>query len=192
MITNRTVTSDSNAEPISLEDMKVFLRVDHNDEDSLIESLIASARDHVEALTGRALRERTYALTLDRFPTSLELHEAPFVEVDSVAYYDSANESQSFSVDNLEYIHQLRTTLKLKPSVSAPSVADRTDAVTITYTAGYGDNAGECPEGLKQAVRFLTAHYYENRSAIGVNVNLNNMPFAVQALCSQYLIKTFH
>ena len=39
------------AEPLSLADAKNFVRVEHDDDDAIITSLIASASNHVEALT---------------------------------------------------------------------------------------------------------------------------------------------
>jgi len=41
-------------EPISFEETKTFLRVEHDDEDQLIAALIAGARNHIEAQTQTA------------------------------------------------------------------------------------------------------------------------------------------
>src|SRR5262245_4208973 len=43
-------------EPISLEETKTFLRVEHDDENQLIAALIAGARNHIEAQTQTALK----------------------------------------------------------------------------------------------------------------------------------------
>ena len=42
-------------EPVSLEEAKTFLRVEHSDDDQVIGTLIASARMHVEAQAKIAL-----------------------------------------------------------------------------------------------------------------------------------------
>jgi uncharacterized phiE125 gp8 family phage protein len=41
------------AEPLSLEDAKLFLRVEHDTDDELIASLIAAARGEIELATRR-------------------------------------------------------------------------------------------------------------------------------------------
>ena len=55
------------AEPLSLADAKVFLRVEHDADDAIITSLIASARNHVEALTCCGLITQTWRIALQRW-----------------------------------------------------------------------------------------------------------------------------
>lgn len=55
-------------EPVSLVDAKNFLRVDIDDDDVLITSLIVAARELVEGFTGRSLVNKGYVQTLDSFP----------------------------------------------------------------------------------------------------------------------------
>lgn len=56
------------AEPLSLADAKAFVRVEHGDDDAIIASLIAAARNHIEALTRCVLITQTWRLVLDRWP----------------------------------------------------------------------------------------------------------------------------
>ena len=55
-------------EPISLEETKTFLRIEHNDEDQLIAALIAGARSHIEAQTQTALITQDWRVVLDAWP----------------------------------------------------------------------------------------------------------------------------
>jgi hypothetical protein len=55
-------------EPVSLSDMKNWLRVPFDDDDTLISDLITAARELCEIFTSRALVNTGYVQTLDSFP----------------------------------------------------------------------------------------------------------------------------
>lgn len=56
------------AEPLSVSDAKHFLRVEHDEDDSIIAGLIASARNQIEAHTRLGLLLQTWRVVLDRWP----------------------------------------------------------------------------------------------------------------------------
>lgn len=58
-------------EPVSLAEAKQHLRVDGDDDDLLIGSLIAAARQAAETQTGRQLITARWKLVLDAFPGPL-------------------------------------------------------------------------------------------------------------------------
>jgi len=64
-------------EPVSLADMKLHLRVDIDDDDSLIQALISAARERAEDFTGRCFIPRGLTFGLDRFPALRYLTAAP-------------------------------------------------------------------------------------------------------------------
>ena len=55
-------------EPVSLAEAKLHLRVDVDDDDALIGSIISAARQAAETLTGRQLITSRWKLVLDAFP----------------------------------------------------------------------------------------------------------------------------
>ncbi len=61
-------------EPITLLEAKQHLRVDVDDDDALIGSLITAARQAAETLTGRQLMTARWRLVLDAFPGALSMH----------------------------------------------------------------------------------------------------------------------
>src|SRR5580698_760383 len=60
---------DPIVEPVSLSDMKNYLRVDVTDDDLLISTLISASRERAEDLTGRCLVAQQWVFNMDRFPT---------------------------------------------------------------------------------------------------------------------------
>ena len=55
-------------EPVSLEEAKLHLRVDFNDDDGLIQMLISSARQAAETITNRQFMTARWRMILDSFP----------------------------------------------------------------------------------------------------------------------------
>lgn len=53
------------AEPVSLADMKTFLRVDYTDEDTLIQQFISDARQYAESVTFRSLAPQQIRATIE-------------------------------------------------------------------------------------------------------------------------------
>ena len=56
------------AEPLTLTDVKGFLKISVGNDDSFIQELIQSAREEVEGFTGRSLVNKGYCQALDAFP----------------------------------------------------------------------------------------------------------------------------
>ena len=52
-------------------------------------------------------------------------------------------------------------------------------------TVGYGDGALEVPEPLRQAIRLLVAHWYENRGLAAIGT-VTVLPSTVGALLAPY------
>jgi uncharacterized phiE125 gp8 family phage protein len=57
--------------------------------------------------------------------------------------------------------------------------------IELDVTAGFGDAASDVPEPLRQAIRLLTAHWYENRAAVA-NAQLVPLPSNPAALIAAY------
>ncbi len=57
------------AEPLDIDDVKLHLRVDGDDDDTLIAALITAAREHCQSFQNRAYINQTWELWLDSFPS---------------------------------------------------------------------------------------------------------------------------
>lgn len=154
-------------EPVSLADVKLHLRVDGNEENVLIASLIAAAREFCESYTGLQFVTATWAYTLDAFPSQdiIRLPRPPLSSVTTVAYTDAAGDAQTMSSSDYDVdTTSIEGRLALAYGASWPSTRDEIDAVTITYVAGYG-NAQAVPDAAKSAIYMVVADLYEHRES---------------------------
>jgi uncharacterized phiE125 gp8 family phage protein len=102
------MTAGPAAEPISLAEAKAHLRVDADDEDALLGSLIVAARAFVEKILARALITQEWSLYLDAWPRggTIMLPIGPVQDVAAVRVYDPDDmpaelDEEAYSVDAL-------------------------------------------------------------------------------------------
>lgn len=103
----KIITSPS-VEPITLEEAKQHLRVDGNDDDILIMSLIKQAREWCEDFQNRKYITQTLELVLDTFPNGNTIvfnSVSPVQKVESIKYYDENR--QEYLFDESNYITDL-------------------------------------------------------------------------------------
>ncbi len=77
-------------EPLSLDEAKTFLRVEHSDDDQVIGALIASARMHVEAQAKIALITQSWRMVFDCWPHHgrIVVRPGPLKALSAVRVYD--------------------------------------------------------------------------------------------------------
>jgi uncharacterized phiE125 gp8 family phage protein len=189
-----TRTADPAEEPVSLVEAKTHLRVDHVDEDALIGSLIVAARQHVEERSGRALTTQTWVYRADAFPwaaDAIRLPRPPLRSVTSIEYVGGDGATVTWGAANYRVDHASEPA-RISPAHGAswPTPQEVTNAVTITYTAGYG-TAVDVPEAIRQAMLLLIGHWYANREAVVIGTITKAMEFAVDALLAPYRIIHF-
>lgn len=162
-MTLRLITAPSTY-PVTLAEAKLHCRIDASDEDTLVTALITAATEMAEQKTGRALMTQTWELTLDAFPTSIELTRVPVASVTSVKYYDASNVQQTLS-DTLYALAQDDfgfARISPVPGAEWPTTYERDDAVEVVYAAGYV-NAAAVPESIKQWIKLMISTMYDNR-----------------------------
>ncbi len=186
-----TRTAPPASEPVSLADAKAHLRVDTSQDDTLIQGLIAAARQSAEEHLRRALVTQNWRLTLDRFPRGageIELPRPPLVSVSAVTVYDVADTASP--VPAADYIvDATRAPGRILPRVGRPwPVVGRAAAgVEIDYVAGYGA-ASAVPEAIRQGILMLLAHFHERREATIADGRIAPIPFGVTALWRPYRV----
>lgn len=180
-----TLLTAPTVEPISVAEAKVHLRESETSQDTLIQSLIITARDYVERVTRRALAKQSWRLSIDQFPCNgrIRLPMPPLIAVSSVKYTDEAGAEQTLAAS--QYVvdkASLPGKIDRAYNVSWPSTRCEPNAVRIEFECGYGDAPASIPEGLKAAMKLLIGHWYENREAVNVGNITTNLPLTVDAL----------
>jgi uncharacterized phiE125 gp8 family phage protein len=171
---------------LTLAEVKQFLRIecDEFEEDALLGSLIASATatlDGYGGLLGRALITQGWRQKFDDFPASntIPLPLGRVQAVGAVSYLDERDEQASFTAWHLIETH-LGPAIMLDDDATWPTTATRPDAVTISWTAGYGNAASEVPEVFRLAALQLIAHWYANREAVNVGNIVTEVPWGLR------------
>ncbi len=177
-------------EPVSLADAKHFLRVAHDDDDDVIAALIAAARVHVEAQTRRALIAQTWRLVRDVWPASgrLPVLPVPLQEVTAIRVLDTDGglhllDAEDFAIDRVSAPAVLAFTR------GAPRVPGKLAAgIEVDIDVGYGEEPDDVPAPLRQAIRMLVAHWYENRGVIAASGEVAAMPQSVSSLIAPFRV----
>jgi len=134
------VTVNPFAEPISRDEIKIHLRVDSTADDELIDVLITAAREWCENYQNRSYVAQTFQLKMDSFPDVIELPRSPLISVSSIQYVDADGDTQTITASDYR-VDSNSEPARITPAydVSWPSVRAVTDAVTVTFIAGYAD-----------------------------------------------------
>ncbi len=181
------------AEPLTLAEAKLHLRVSHNAEDTLIAALIKASRMAAESYTNRQLMPATWVFRCDEFPDSrtIAINRCPVSAVNSVKYFDANNAEQTLNAD--KYIVDLFSEpfrVVLKATHSWPFSYDRPAAVSIEFTAGY-ESVAMVPDAIKSAMLLTIGHLYEHREAVVEGIAVHELPLGVSALLDPHKVYRF-
>lgn len=181
-ILKRTIAAT--AWPVSVDDVKADLRLEHDDDDGLIQGLIQAATELAGApngITGKALATETWALSIRAAgrDSCIHLPVTPVKSLSSITYYDGENQAQSLDVaDFYLYGDENWAYVQPKTGVVWPSLYDRLDAITVTFVAGFES----VPKNIQQGMRLMVSHWYENRLAVVTGTIATELPMAAEML----------
>lgn len=164
-MTQRLITPPA-VEPVSIETMKAFLRVDSSTDDALITSLIKAARERGEEISRRAFITQTWEVTIEEWPDELEMElpRPPLQSITSIKYIDL--EDVEHTVDPALYYAVTKNEPAEVVFKNIPGYSLRREgAITIQFIAGYGNAGTDVPERIKFAIQSLVAAWYENRES---------------------------
>ena len=169
-------------EMLTRAEVKMHLRVDSTDEDSLIDSLIEaviSYFDGYSGILGRALFAQTWRQQFRCFERKMKLPVPPVQSVVSISYSDTLGATQQIASTEWQLLTAACGSWvepkfnKVWP-VPAPG-----SLITIDYITG----GATIPRAIKQAALLLIGHWFENRQAMGSG---SELPMAVSALIAPF------
>lgn len=180
-------------EPVSLAEIKAHLRVDTNDEDAYLHSLISAARQYFDGRSGtlgRALNTQTWKMTLPAFSDWINIPLPPLQSVSSVKYYDTSDSLQTVATTVYEVIVDGTAggAVHLLGDQNWPTAVstNKKEPIEIEFVAGYGDSWNDVPRPIRQAIMFIVAQFYETREPVIQGSVASKIPFTVDAIVAPY------
>lgn len=203
-------------EPVTLDEAKKHLRLEHTNDDVLIETvIIPGVRDFAERHTGTIIPVRTFtavydtifqtkfnadmgwwdgvregAISTTSYANSLELPLPPLVSIEEVRVINRAAESSVF--DDTNYYADTYSEpgkLVLNEAKLWPADMREQNAIEIDFTAGYAQDS--IPPMLKVACNQIVSHWYENRELYEVGTILARVPVSAMSILERFKIKRF-
>ena len=195
-------------EPVSLLEAKLHLRVDFDEDDMLIASLITAARQAAETLTGRQFTTARWKQVLDCFPGpslmgvpagqtftlpghAILLAKAPVQSVVSIDYLDMGSVNQimpalTYTVDAACEPARITPVFGQIWPICLPQIG----AVSVTFDAGYG-TASQVPEGIKSWIKLRVGSLYAHREEVAAlsRGRIESLPF-IDGLLDPYKVVT--
>jgi uncharacterized phiE125 gp8 family phage protein len=197
-VPERLITAPT-AEVVSLELAKSHLVLEHDDDDTLLEQIIAAATKHAESYLNRVVPLQTWEALFPAFPSNVSEPPLPYFELTkghiadpatvAIEYLDEDGAEQT--LDASTYLVDDVTVpgrVLLAPDEEWPSTQERWDAVRVTYEAGWDE--GDVPEPIIQAILLLVSQLYEHRTPEVVGTIVSPVRFSFEALLSPFRI--FH
>lgn len=168
-------------EPVSLEEAKLHLRVDHDEEDDIIGVMIQAARETAEQITGRSLATQTWEVALDAFPggdQAIPLANPRVQSIVSVTYTDTDGAAQT--VDPDDYVldaDAMPGFVRAAVGFEWPATQAAANAVRVQFVSGYGDTAADVPAAIKAWMLLHIGTLYGNRESV-VSGGVTSLRFA--------------
>jgi uncharacterized phiE125 gp8 family phage protein len=167
-----SIATPPDSEPITLEQVAAHVRVDSTDDQEYIIGLLGVARELVDGVTGRVSMISEWLLTAQTWDSLTgdtcdlaKIYRTPLVSVESVRYFPAAGGAlATLSAGDYRVITTYEPGM-IQFTGGLPALADRPDAIQISFTAGYA-NSDLTPAILKHAQKVVVADMYEQRGSI--------------------------
>lgn len=167
MAYSATLVTPPSEAALTLDDVKLHLNLDHEDDDDLVEALIDVAQQHLDGPDGilsAVLLDSQWSETLDiKGCKVVELQRSPVSAINTVTL-DGAEQTGNWT---LRHRDTGKSILLFSAELSGELV--------VTYQAGYAD-AASVPAPLKHAMKLHISSLYEHREQEATAVNITSLP----------------
>lgn len=182
-----TTQTEAYSDCISTATAKAWLKVG-NDDDALIGVLRDAAVHFAEDFTNRRYRTSAFVITAPTWDDLRRLPVGALTGAVTLSYYkEKAGSPSVVSTDDFT-TNLLGDVLHVAYRSSMPTADPyRYDAVALTCLGGTA--AADMPDAVKTACLMLVGHWFENRTAVQIGANVQDMPIAVDALLAQYRLE---
>lgn len=166
-----SVATPATAFPLTLDEVKSYLRVVDAAEDAVVEQCYRAAIEQAQQAQDRTFLTTTYTMKMDTFPESdtILLPTSPLQSVSSITYTDYSGASQTLATS----VYAVDTSrepprITLKYAQSWPGTYGQANDVTVTFVAGYA-SAALVPYSSKLLILQLAGDLFENRQPTDAN-----------------------
>jgi len=181
--------------PVSLAEAKAHLRVEHDEDDTLLAVMIDAATQRLDGRTGilrRCLMRQTWRVDLSGFPRSgiipLPVFLLPAVSI-TVAYTDAGGTVVDLAAGDAALLGTVTgPVVRRSAGIAWPLTAVADDAVRITCVCGSA-TAADVPAPIRSAILLMVGDLYRNRETTGQgSATLGAIPMSttVEALLAPY------
>lgn len=177
--------------PVSLDEAKAHLRVEHDADDTLLAAGIAAAVAHLDGhagILGRCLVAQDWSLAIAGFGCGVIALPFPDAADVAVSYYPADGSAETALPTTVYHLVDYAggPALVLASGQSWPATSIRPDAVTVTATYGYG-TAADVPAAIKAAILLMVGDLYKVReTAAAGTVTAIPSSTTVEALLAPY------
>ena len=179
-------------EVVNMQDIARHLRINEDEIDEYVKSLVTAAVESIQATTWRTLIPHSYELYYDDFVTSI----LPYAPIDTqsvkVFFIDTQGVEQELDDSSFEVTpddNQPRIVYN-ESVVNAIGLHEEFDSVgtrvRVEYDAGYD----KLPAALQSAISLLTGHLYDNPEAVTA-FTMQELPMGVRYLISHYRLNQY-
>lgn len=151
------------------------------DDAAYIDGLIEMAVDRLDGphgLLNRALITQTWKATYAAFPAEITIPLARCTGIASVTYLDSDDAEQTLAAPayRVTGLNTDKTRIRPVNGTAWPATYRDAEAVTITFTSGFGDAAEDVPGSIRHAILEAVARAYEYSEPVIDGRSFSSLP----------------
>ena len=178
-----TITTEPTQEPVTLQEVKEYLRIEDNTDERLLRPFIETARRFAEEHMGRTLMQTTYTMFVDAYDEMADplwegvktgpylnyyknyviLPRPPVTSVTSVSTFDDSD-TETTMASSKYYVDSAREPARvvLRQGETFPTALRVANAIKVVYVAGYSSQYS-IPEPIRMGILQHIAYMYEHR-----------------------------